>query len=247
MGLLEAFREEAAALAGQAVTPPQARRALGVEAGKTVLKLDLPQPARATVRYLLEHRTPWRTLERDAPRGQTAIGLLDMPMGQGITQCVVQLVGRNGAIYTACMPPMLHVTTDSVLAPYSVEKLNDGLAMPGMKFEPEWGWMSGGAATEHWVEARVDRPVAVRGVRVWWMTFYGLPQAVKLQAWREGAWTDAPGHEQWRAAQAAVEGLTMPTVTTDRVRVVQKAGGGNRAFPNLMGMSEIEVLEGRGR
>jgi hypothetical protein len=31
-------------------------------------------------------------------------------------------------------------------------------------------------------------------------------------------------------------------MATDRIRVVQKAGGGNKAFSNLMGLSELEVL-----
>ncbi|MBU0610690.1 MAG: carbohydrate binding domain-containing protein [Armatimonadetes bacterium] len=249
-GLLDTFRDEAATLAEQAATPMQGKCRLTVEPGelgKTLLNLDLPQPARATLRYLWDHRAPWRTIERDLPRGQSAIELLNLPMGDGITRCVVQLVGPNGSIHTEYTPAIPRVSVDSSVPPYTPVTLNDGIAMPGMKFEPEWGWISGGAATEHWVEARLDAPMAIRGVRVWWMTFYGLPQAIKLQVWRDGAWADAPGYEQWRPAKSAVEELTMPPVTTDRVRVVQQAGGGNRAFANLMGMSEIEIVEGRGR
>ncbi|MCE5238166.1 carbohydrate binding domain-containing protein [bacterium] len=247
-GVLDRFREQAATLAGElaAAASAGARFTLTAGPGQGGVAIDAPQGGAVTLRILCDRQLPWRTVQRTVPEGRSVIET-PVPTGQQITRCLAQLVGESGAIYTECVPPLVHATTDSVLAPYSVEKLNDGLAMPGMKFEPEWGWMSGGAGAEHWVEARLDRPVAVRGARVWWMTFYGLPQAVKLQVWREGAWTDAPGYEQWRAAKAAVEELTMPTVTTDRVRVVQKAGGGNRAFPNLMGMSEIEILEGRGR
>jgi hypothetical protein len=175
------------------------------------------------------------------PQGKSTVALA-APDGGAVTRCCVQLVSPNGSAYMEYVPPIPRVTTDSTMPPYSAEKLNDGLAMPGMKFEPEHGWISSGAAVDHWVEARVDKPMPLKGVRVWWMTFYGPPQAIKLQVWRDGAWTDAPGYEQWRPAQASVEELTMPPLATDRVRVVQKAGGGNRSFGNLMGMSEIEVL-----
>lgn len=241
-GLLDTFRDEAATLAGQSATPMKATCGLVVEAGKALLKLDLPQPGHATVRYECDHQPPWRTLEREAPQGKSTIELLPLPLGRGITRCCVQLVSANGSIYTQYVPPIPRVSVDSTMPPYSPEKLNDGLAMPGMKFEPEWGWISGGAAADHWVEARLDRPMPLRGARVWWMTFYGPPQAIKLQVWRNEVWVDAPGYEQWRAARTAVEDLVMPPVTTDRLRVVQKAGGGNRTFPNLMGMSEIELL-----
>lgn len=94
--------------------------------------------------------------------------------------------------------------------------------------------------------ARLDRPQKLRGVRVWWMSFYGLPQAVKLQLWRDGAWHDAPGFENWRAARSAVEDLALPQAAVDRVRVVQRAGGGNSTCPNLMGASEIMLLPSAG-
>jgi hypothetical protein len=38
-----------------------------------------------------------------------------------------------------------------------------------------------------------------------------------------------------------VEEIAFEPILTDRVRVLQKAGGGNKAFPNLMGLSEVEV------
>jgi hypothetical protein len=73
------------------------------------------------------------------------------------------------------------------------------------------------------------------------MTFYGLPQAYKVQVWADGDWQDAPGFADWRAAPSAVEEIAFEPILTDRVRVLQKAGGGNKAFPNLMGLSEVEV------
>ena len=98
-----------------------------------------------------------------------------------------------------------------------------------------------GTATEHWVVAGLDTPRPLTQVRVWWMTFGGLPQSYKLQMWVISEWQDAPGYTDWRAAQTAVETLRFPAITTDRVRVLQKAGGGGHGVPGMMGLSEIEV------
>lgn len=241
--LLDRVREEAATLAGElaAAMPMRATVALAAEAGKTMVRTNTPTAADVTVRYLCDHALPWHELTAAVKPGQDGVAV----PAQNLSRCQVQLVSPAGPVYTEYTPPVPRISVDSTIEPYSPERLNDGIAMPGMKFEPEYGWISGGAATEHWVEARLDQVRPVRGVKVWWMTFYGLPQAVKLQVWRDGAWADAPGYEQWRAAKVSVEELTMPAVTTDRVRVVQKAGGGNKAFANLMGMSEIEVLTGK--
>jgi len=113
--------------------------------------------------------------------------------------------------------------------------------MAGMKFEPEHGWISGGGAEDHWVSLTLTRPQPLRSLRLWWMTFYGLPHAYRVQVWQGDGWVDAPGFTDWRPAAAAVEDIALQGVTTDRLRILQRAGGGNRTFPNLMGLSEVEV------
>lgn len=216
-GLLERTRDEIAALAGKLTPAP-------LRAGEAF------EPVSGQAERLLGHRLPW--VHDSTGREVT----------ENVTRSLVQMTDGNGVILSVAAPSICRVEADSTMPPYTLEALNDGLAMPGMKFETEHGWISGGAATEHWVVAKSDQPQNVRGVKVWWMSFYGLPKAYKLQIWRDDTWHDAPGYEQWRAAKAAVEEITMPPVMTDRVRVLQQAGGGNATFPNLMGMSEIEVL-----
>lgn len=234
--LLDRAREQAATLAGElAAALPTVRVAAAL--GKDLI-VTLPAPAEVTVRYLCDHALPWQTMNGSLPAGRAVFAV----PGPRVTRCLVTVTGADGRVTTVSPLPLPRITVDSTIPPYTAERLNDGLAMPGMKFEPEHGWISGGSATDHWLEARLDQPLKLRGVKVWWMTFYGPPQAIKVQLWQQGAWRDAPGYEQWRPAKASVEELTFPPVTTDRVRVVQQAGGGNRTFANLMGASEVVVL-----
>ena len=175
------------------------------------------------------------------PQGASVVAI-PCSHGARVTRCVLELIGADGLVSVAMPTPIHAVAVDSELPPYRAERLNDGLAMPGMKFEPEHGWMSSGAATEHWAAVHLPGPMLLRGLRVWWMTFGGLPREIKVQVGAGDQWEDAPGFEHWRPATAAVEDLTFAPLTTDRIRVIQNAGGGNIAFPNLMGLSELEVI-----
>ena len=244
--LLPRFREESARLAGKLVTAPEDAPGplftrLVTEGQQTRIEISAPRMGRLRVRYLCEHRLPWHIVEQTVPEGASTVSI-PRPESARVSRCIAELVAIDGLVSVAAPTPVPVITVDSELPPYSIEHLNDGLAMPGMKFEPEHGWMSSGAATEHWAGAQLPSPMQLRGVRVWWMTFGGLPQAIKVQVADGDGWKDAPGFEQWRPATSAVEELTFAPVTTDRVRVVQNAGGGNIAFPNLMGLSELEVI-----
>ncbi len=127
------------------------------------------------------------------------------------------------------------------MPPYDDSLLGDGVAVPGMQFEPEHGWVSDGSATEHRVVLSLQAPQSLRTLELWWMTFYGPPTEYKVQVESEGGWIDAPGFARWRAATFAVERIDLEGVVTGRVRILQAPGGGNRTFPNLMGLSEVRL------
>lgn len=240
-GYLDAVREQAATLAGRLAgpaTPLQARLTPATSKSPAKLQVTLAGAGTVRARYLVEHRPGW---QEAATGGQGQVSLT-LPAGGTITRCLVVAADDDGRLGAAVLPDLPLITVDSTMPPYRAEHLNDGLAMPGMKFEEQWGWISDAQSKDHWVELRLAAPAPLRGLRVWWMTFYGLPRAVKVQSWQAGAWQDAPGYEQWRPARAAVEELRFAPVTTARVRLLQQAGGGNSTFPTLMGASEVEVL-----
>ena len=243
---LDRFRDEmagavAALVDGRGAAGPSLRASLAAPAGKTVLTITVSRPCEMTVRALRNHQLPWHNTAARVPAGSTALPLPCAP-DERITRCLVEAVDADGKITTAAVLTVPRIEVDSTYPTYDANRLNDGLAMPGMKFEPEHGWISGPAAAEHWVIARLDGPVRVRGVRLWWMTFYGLPRQYKVQTWSGAAWVDAPGFTGWRSAKAAVEKVTFAPLVTDRVRILQNAGGGNATFPTLMGLSEVEVF-----
>lgn len=242
---LDDFRNEAADLAGAladalAQGQPPLQGTLEAQGAASSLVLSLPDSGELTLRALCDHRLPWRTVTVPVSQGENRVEL-PCPEGARVSRCTFQFTDQRGVITTGACQPLPRIAVDSSIEPYSPDRLNDGLAMPGMKFEPQWGWISGGSATEHWVAAELDAPAAIRGVRVWWMTFYGPPLAYRVQARVNGDWQDLPGSEDWRAAAGPVEEIVFPPTVTDAVRVVQKPGGGNARFPNLMGMSEIEL------
>lgn len=244
--LLDQFREQIAscvAKLGAAFGPTTINMPITLRqaGGKALLSVSLPQPGELTVRYLCDGQLPWRSVSTRLLAGRSEVPLLCSP-GQRINRCFVEVTDDSGSVTVVSPFRLLKVEVDSTVPPYNPNRLNDGLIMPGMKFEPEHGWISGGAATEHWVIASLEKPARISGVRLWWMTFYGLPQAYKVQVWADNAWKDAQGFADWHAARAAEEEIGFDAVTADRVRILQKAGGGNKAFPNLMGLSEVEVF-----
>jgi len=240
--VLDRFREEAAttmqALAGG--KPTGLRLALDSSDARSQARLTVPRRGRLTLRYLCDRKLPWRTISAEVQAGAQIIPLPCDP-NTAVTRCFASLADGKGLIEVESATPLVRVSVDSTADSYSPTLLNDGLATPGMKFEPDRGWISSGAATEHWVEATLDAPRPLSQVRVWWMTFGGLPEAYKLQLWTKDQWQDAPGFAEWRKAQTSVESLRFPAATTDRIRVLQKASGGGHGVPTMMGLSEIEV------
>lgn len=241
--LLDRFREEAAEVVrelAQARNPVALQVSLVSVGGKPALRLVLPRPGQATARYLCGEQLPWHEVSADLQAGAQTLALT-VPAGQSVSRCLVQYTGPEGLIGVASPRPLLTVEADSTAQGYSPAQLNDGLAIVGMKFEPDRGWVSDGTSGQHWVVADLGAPRAVSQVRIWWMTFGGLPQAYKLQVWVNDGWQDAPGFADWRAAKSALETIGLPKTATEKVRVLQKAGGGGHSLPNMMGLSEIEV------
>ncbi|MHB8993686.1 MAG: carbohydrate binding domain-containing protein [Armatimonadota bacterium] len=242
--LLDRFREQAARVAGDLSGTlekrPAMRVALSAAADKPAVRVVLPRAGKVAVRYLCNRQLPWRTVSADLPAGAHTLAL-KVSADETVSRCLAEHTDSDGLVQVVSAKPWLTVTVDSTAESYSPVQLNDGLAMVGMKFEPEYGWISAGGSGEHWVVATLGAPRPVKEVRVWWMTFGGLPQGYKLQVWANGHWQDAAGFTDGRAAKAAMETLRLPGTTTDKVRILQKPGGGGHGVPSMMGLSEIEV------
>lgn len=247
--ILDQFRESLASLARElagALAPSSRDVSVSLtekteKGGQTLLSVVVPGVRDLEAHYLCDEQLPWRSFTARTTGGKGNLPLV-LDKGERVNRCFVETTNDDGLISVVSPLLPVKVAVDSTIPDYNSNRLNDGLAVPGMKFEPEHGWISGGAATDHWVAASLDTPSRVSGVRLWWMTFYGLPQAYKVQVWANNEWKDAPGFTDWRPAKSAVEEIAFPPVTTDKVRVIQKAGGGNKTFPNLMGLSEVEVF-----
>ena len=153
---------------------------------------------------------------------------------EALSPAVGELTWHAGSI-------IARLTVDSTAPSYSKRPLNDGIRMPAVKFEPEYAWISGGEAVEHWVELDLGRPRQVSEAGLWWMTFTGLPQRTLVQYLDGTVWQPVSATPAWRPAAGAVETITFTPVTTTKLRVLQAAGGGGPGGPNLMGLSEIEV------
>ena len=204
------------------------------------LALDLARAAKVTVRYLCGGQLPWRTVAAHLSSGAQTL-TLPCPEAEEVSSCIVACTDEAGCVSVGHAWPDCAVEVDSTMPPYDGSLLSDGVAVPGMQFEPEHGWVSDGSATEHRVVLSLTAPQSLRTLELWWMTFYGPPTEYKVQVESEGDWIDAPGFSRWRAATSAVERIDLGGVATARVRILQAPGGGNRTFPNLMGLSEVRL------
>jgi len=137
------------------------------------------------------------------------------------------------------------VTVDSAYSQYTERPINDGIVhVPEDAHWTEESWASKAEEGDHWIELAFEQERTVKRVVIYWSMDAGTPktsQEVRLQV-LEG--------EDWRTVQTVMPaGLEQETVlelaepvSTDRLRLLQPAGRGPQARPNIMWVREVEVF-----
>ncbi len=103
-------------------------------------------------------------------------------------------------------------------------------------------WASSEEPAAHWVELRWDRPVTFNQVVLDWPQCWGrywTSRDFQLEAWDGTGWQAIDAvHDQTEAAASC---RSLAPTTTERLRLLQPAGGGPVEFPNRLWLAEIEV------
>lgn len=202
--------------------------------------VGVPEQGALRVRYLVDGALPWHEVTRDVQPGRVDVTLPDAT-GR-VNRCIAELTGESGQIWLGAATIIPAIAVDSTSPPYSARKLNDGIYVESVKFEPNLAWISGATAGEHWVEMDLGRDRAVSEVRLHWMTYTSLPVKVGLRYLDGGGnWQPIPGEPQWRAVAEGTETISLNSLKTRKLRIVQAPLGGGVISPMLMGLSEVEV------
>lgn len=225
-----------------ALLPPEKELTASLEMKNTgtTLLVNTPDAGMLKIRYLVNGELPWQEMEQPVIRGENRIVL---PGTGDINRCIVEFRDAQGVVAAGSPLIIPLISVDSVQAPYTRLPLNDGIRMPAVKFEPVYSWISAGSAVEHWVELDLVIPRRVSEVSLYWMTFTGLPQKTMVTFFDRASneWKPVSSTPEWRPAAGPVETIRFAPVVTEKLRIVQAAGGGGTGGPNLMGLSEAEV------
>ena len=130
------------------------------------------------------------------------------------------------------------VEVDSNFSGYRPNVLTDGQVNPDKVHWTDVAWASDDQPKEHWITLRFPKPTTVRQMTVWWAKDEGQLRAsatLDLQV---------PDGDDWRTvAMGEPQGeqtiLAAPGGPLTALRLRQPAGGGSRARPNLLWVSEI--------
>jgi len=174
------------------------------------------------------------------------------------TQADVDLVSALNnadlAIDTSEVPPLLtmdwnlagagsenppQVTASSTADGYDLARVNDGVT-EGYGEEADT-WASAEGDGQHWVEFRWDKPLSIDKVVLYWAQRY-QPNRYVVQWWDGSQWHNTSFYPRWRQPGQPVENCWINRVTTDRLRVVQDAGGGSPETPNTMYLVEFKAF-----
>lgn len=100
---------------------------------------------------------------------------------------------------------------------------------------------SGAGPSQHWVERQWPKPQHIGRVVIWWGGLDTWPKKYAVEYWQDG-WRRVPGNSGWMAAKDQQEQIQLSApVTTDRLRVVQDAGGGGPEQPNSLSIQELSA------
>ncbi len=136
----------------------------------------------------------------------------------------------------------VEATVDSCYHGYVPAAVNDGEVWPRGAHWTKFAWASAESGDPHWIEFHFARPTKVSRVIVYWEATLVEPHAgreVLVEVRRDGQWQRVASARN--TPHTVVSELRFDAVTTSRLRVVQPAGAGSEARPNLMWVSEVEI------
>lgn len=217
-----------------------------------------------TLRLRVEAPAPWSVTpaqcEVEAPAGGVAEAQFRVRGPEGRVEMVpLRVVAEGGPKEIAaetsalCGRPValdpnlaraegVQVSVDSSYDGYGPAPLTDGLMWPDGVHWTQRAWASAESSADHWIELAWPQPVELTRVIVYWNLEDGRLYAsrqVRVETLVGDSWTPiaAATPEPTEAASALV---FSPTRTT-RLRIVQPAGMGPVARPNIMWVTEIEA------
>lgn len=109
----------------------------------------------------------------------------------------------------------------------------------------EVAWASAETPGEHWAEITLAQESVVSGVSIWWArdrNKWWMSSNFVVQYWDGEQWVDIWEYRSERETYNVYSTeITFVPVTTTKIRVLQRDGGGPVARPNLMWIAEIQV------
>jgi hypothetical protein len=143
------------------------------------------------------------------------------------------------------------VTADSSFPGYRVDVAVDGRwYAPGEELQPvtdnsqRFGnggnsWVSGEAATDHWMAFAWSQPVRVNEIEIWWSLRAWYPRAFRVEIERDGQWVAVEGGDVWYAPTQRRSVLVLPVVRTRQLRILQPAAGAH--LRRFLALQEVRV------
>lgn len=180
------------------------------------------------------------------PEGQVRLVPVRVVVAGGPEEVAAEAAVLCGTV-TAPQPnraqaPGVRVAVDSSYSGYGPAPLNDGLIWPDGVHWTRRAWASAESPRDHWVELSWPEPVELTRVVVWWNLEDGrlyTPQRVRVEACSGEAW-ETLGEVVPEPGEAATT-VALGAVHTARLRIVQPAGMGAPARPNLMWVTEVQA------
>ena len=146
---------------------------------------------------------------------------------------------------TGNVPQGTIVAVEGNFGGYTPVVLTDGKVNPKGVHWTKVAWASSEHAGAHWIELRF--PEATRAVEV--RLHAGLdartlhmPQKLEAQVLEGGEWTAAEGQRLERGPALGLVSIRLTGKPLKQLRIVQPPHGGSTARPDLMWVSEIEVM-----
>lgn len=140
------------------------------------------------------------------------------------------------------LAPGVSVTADSTFNGYTTAPLIDGVTDTEQVQWDQAAWASGDAKKEHWVEMTFPREVTIRTVLLYWAIDGGnvwTSRDYSLQVPEDGGWRELATVKGQTQRDMSIH--SFKPVTTNRIRLLQPAGGGPATRPNILWLREIAV------
>jgi len=132
------------------------------------------------------------------------------------------------------------IETESTHEQFKAIRLSDGQT-DGQSGHPNNSWASADSDKDHWIDCVMSQPQEVRRIVIWWAGTEHLPLQYKVQYFDGKQYVDLPEMTAFRAAKEVNESHTVKPVKTSKIRILQKASGGQKGRPGVMLAAEVRL------